>query len=211
MNKNYSFLAIVAIALTSVFCFTSCDKKDEPATEQKPVMLPIESIEGRLVYDYSESALELFDIKYEVTDFNGKKETFTVTKPGEVELIYKASNIRDVAKVKQIVTAKDVKAVGNEEKFSFKFLTYVELPTKVGGLTIYPVLSTKVEKDILGDSYLYYDGNFDISMEGSWDQASIKALQNLIVTYANHECKLALPTELYNGISEDYVKEHTKK
>lgn len=211
MKKNYSFLAIVAIALTSVFCFTSCDKKDEPATEQKPVMLPIESIEGRLVYDYSESALELFDIKYEVTDFNGKKETFTVTKPGEVELIYKASNIRDVAKVKQIVTAKDVKAVGNEEKFSFKFQTYVDLPTKVGGLTIYPVLSLDVHHSVFSDSYVYYDGNFDISMEGDFKQDAIKEIQNLLLTLANHEGKFALPSELYNGVSEDYVKEHTKK
>lgn len=110
MKKITSLLAIAAVALTAALSFGSCSKNDDPAVEPEPEpekVYPVDSIVAGIVYEYSEAAIQVFDIKYEVTDFNGHTETFTVTEPGHVEKLYKTADVNAKVNVKLVATYKN--------------------------------------------------------------------------------------------------------
>lgn len=110
MKKITSLLAIAAVALTAALSFGSCSKNDDPAVEPEPEpekVYPVDSVIAVLRYNYSEDAIKLLDLKYEVTDFNGQTETFTVTKPGLAEKVYKTADVNAKTNVKLFVTYKN--------------------------------------------------------------------------------------------------------
>lgn len=99
--------AIAAVALTAVFTFASCEKNDDPVVKPEEKILPIDSITATLAYEFSEAVLKLYDLKYEVTDFNGKKETIAVTGPGSVKKVYKTTDVNAKVSAKLIPTYKN--------------------------------------------------------------------------------------------------------
>lgn len=66
MMKRNSFLAIVAIALTSVFCLTSCEKKDEPFKEPEPEPTPV-TIDTYLCVPIVKGQTDYIDAVYTVS------------------------------------------------------------------------------------------------------------------------------------------------
>lgn len=200
MKKFFSSIAIVAFALASVYSFSSCGSDDDdvtPEPDPTPVYFPIESIEGRLVYDYSPEAIELFNIVYEVTDFDGKKDVITVTEPGKVEKTYKAKNITDEATVKLTVTAKDVKAIGTGETFNIKFNSYVYLPTTVKGYTFNPEEVNGFGSTIFTDKV------------GTAENKHINAVKEIYA--GTFEAKLALPEVYRKGVTQEWIDADKKK
>lgn len=138
MKKITSLLAIAAVALTAALSFGSCSKNDDPAVEPEPEdkILPIDSIVATLLYDYSETALQLFDLKYEVTDFNGQTETFTVTEPGHTEKVYKTADLNATANIKLHLTYKNnidevIKADSAYFSFQSGIIKYISVKGKL--------------------------------------------------------------------------------
>lgn len=194
MKKYFSSIAMVAVALASVFGLTSCDKEDipvDPVPEPAPQVLPVDSLGCILEYEYSAEALELFDIKYEVTDFNGNTETFEVTKPGKDVKTYKAKKITDEGNVRLIVAAKDVNAVGKEDKFSFKAYSKVIYAVFAGGKTL--EVPNYAQTNVFINNMVW----------GPVSQSDIKATQEYFV--GTFDVKMFLPEEFKNGISTDRI------
>ena len=199
MKKFFSSIAIVAFALASVYSFSSCGDDDDdvtPEPDPTPVYFPIESIEGHLVYDYSPEAIELFNIVYEVTDFDGKKDVITVTEPGKVEKTYKAKNITDEATVKLTVTAKDVKAIGTGETFNYKFNTYVGVLATVKGYEFAPKIKG------------FYRDNFTDQVITA-ENTHINDIK--LIYSGTYEAKLALPSEYSKGVTQEWIDADKKK
>lgn len=114
MKKFNTILAIAAVALTSVFGFTSCEKSDPFVDPNGPGYrpqdpTPVEELmlNGELEYDYSAHALSMVSVSYEVTDFDGNVDSFEITQPGKVtKKIGSTKNLNAAAKVKVVVTPK---------------------------------------------------------------------------------------------------------
>lgn len=200
MKKFFRSFAIVALALVSTGFVTSCGSDDDskdPDPDPKDVLVPIDQIEGKLMYDYSSETLELFDIKYEITDFDGKQQTIEVTKPGKEEKVFKAKKISDVATVKLIVARKDVKKVGTGDTFRYKFLTRITLPIYAGGYKATIAAASLPETPISVEGW-------SIDLEQSPEV--IKAVQDYLEGW--YEFKLALPEQAYKGVSKDWLNNH---
>lgn len=194
MKKFISMFAFAAVLVLGAFALASCGDDDDditPEPDPTPVYFPIESIEGHVVYDYSPEAIELFNIVYEVTDFDGKKDVFTVTEPGRVEKTYKAKNITDEATVKLTVTAKDVKAIGTGETFNIKFNSYVYLPTTVKGYTFNPQEVNGFGSTIFTDKV------------GTAENKHINAVKEIYA--GTFEAKLALPEVYRKGVTQEWI------
>lgn len=153
MKKITSLLAIAAVALTAVFSFASCSKNDDPAVEPEEKLIPVDSLIGVLEYEYSEAFLKLYDIKFEVTDFNGKSETFTVTEPGHAERIYKTTNVSATGKVKVTNTPKDAKNAFTTDSVYLKSAMRIINAAYVRGKLIYSIPTPHPENalDIVAD------------------------------------------------------------
>lgn len=198
MKKFFGSIAIVAFALASVYSFSSCGHDDDDVTpEPAPVYFPIESIEGHLVYDYSPEAIELFNIVYEVTDFDGKKDVITVTEPGRVEKTYEAKNITDEATVKLTVTAKDVKAIGTGETFNLKFNTYVGVIATVKGYEFAPREVKGFNSYFFTETVQNYENNYISAVKETYE--------------GTYEAKLALPSEYSKGVTQEWIDADKKK
>lgn len=143
------------------------------------------------------SAVCVYGIVYEVTDFEGKKDVIIVTEPGKVEKFYKAKKITDEATVKLTVTAKEVEAIGTEATFKLKFNTYVYLPTTVKGYTFAP-------RELKG-----FDSRFFTEAVQTYENAYISAVQSTYV--GTYETKLALPKEYHNGVTQEWIDADKKK
>lgn len=136
MKKITSLLAIAAVALTAALSFGSCSKNDDPAVEPEDKVLPVDSIMATLAYEFSEDALQLIDVKYEVTDYKGNKETITVTEPGHFEKDYKSADINAKASVKLIATYKNNIDEIKKDSLDFKFISEVSEYMYVDGKLI---------------------------------------------------------------------------
>jgi len=122
MKKFNSFFAIATVALTSVFGFTSCDKNEDAINEAATPVQPKqeqkaqdEFLSATLTYNYSQDAIDMFDINYEITDFDGTVESFMVTEAGKHTKNLKSNNLNAAAKVKTTFSAKS-SFVGDENK-----------------------------------------------------------------------------------------------
>lgn len=198
MKKFFRSFAIVALALVSTGFVTSCGSDDDSKDpDPKDVLVPIDQIEGKITYNFSSETLEMFSIKYEVTDFDGKQQTIEVTKPGKEEKVFKAKKITDVANVKMVIEPKDVKKVGTGDVFNYKFFTIVTLPIYAGGMK-----ATLAER-VLPTLQLSLD-NYNFSVEQSPE--AIKFVQDQYVGW--YEVSLALPEQAYKGVSKDWLIEH---
>ena len=191
MKKFNAILAIATVALSAVFGFTSCDKNDEvfdqqPEPELTAQIVPVDALGCILEYEYSAEALDLFEIKYEVTEFDGKVETFEITEPGKGEMTFKANSINDEGNVKLTLTPKDVKAIGNEDTFSFLVFSNVKFVAFAGGAN----LSQPVrEQNALLSAHFF---NQQIS------QSNLKMAQDHYS--GTYNAKVSLPENYKNGI-----------
>jgi len=121
MKKFNTILAIAAVAMSSVFGLTSCDKENDP------INVPEESqyIKAVLSYSYTEDALEMFDVNYEITNFDGKVETFTVKEAGYQEKEFNSKDMNQTAKVKTNITVKTPYSPKAKDQYVFKLFSKV--------------------------------------------------------------------------------------
>jgi len=81
MKKLFFLASVAMVAIASTF--VSCEDEDE-------LSQPDNVLEAKvaIAYDCSSDLLEFADVKFTVTDFNGKKNEVVVTKSGTTELEY---------------------------------------------------------------------------------------------------------------------------
>ncbi len=119
MKKFNTILAIAAVALTSIFGFTSCEKDDPFVNPGPDTYFPggpdngvpgakeNQMLNGTLEYEFSADVLNMVSVSYEITDLNGTMETFEITQPGKgTKNLGSTKNLDAVAKVKVVVTPK---------------------------------------------------------------------------------------------------------
>lgn len=167
MKKFNTILAIAAVAMSSVFGLTSCDKENDP------VNVPEESqyIKAVLSYSYTEDALEMFDVNYEITNFDGKVETLSVKEAGYQEKELKSKDLDQTAKVKTNITVKTPYSPKVKDEYAFLFFSKVNAYVMEGTDGI--VRTLPVDNDII----LSMEIAIDYPAENFTAEA-IKELQN---------------------------------
>ncbi len=166
MKKFNSILAIAAVALTSVFGFTSCDKNDDElsqsATPRTQMEQQDEQVPGQLMatleYEYSADALDAFEVKYEIKDFSGNVETFVVTEPGAKKMTLKTDDLHGMASVKAVLTPKE--NIEEVEGKLYNFTIYSRVNAWVGDeASMYGIVGVK-NNIALGNKWHLYDVNY---------------------------------------------------
>lgn len=187
MKKIYY---ILALAMVGAMSFTSCSK-DEPEVEPEKVY-PVDSLVAGLAYDYSEAAIQILDIKYEVTDFNGNTETITVTKPGYTEKMYKTENVNAKITVKLFATYKnnidEIKAESADLTFQSGIFGY--FGANGNTVSVFPE-----------NGYVVYS-------KGVQTKAEIEDYAKYITEASPITYSVSLPNECKNGVTESWLKEH---
>lgn len=130
MKQFSSFLAIVAIALTSVFSFSSCSKDDDPISKPEPTPMPVPAEEFD-AYMYVPTTVE--QLKY-------MDATYTLQVDG-VKKVVKLSEMADVKGTKYYAAASDLLL----QTYKITETEYLKSEAKIFALHLGKVKDVKIE------------------------------------------------------------------
>ncbi len=183
------------MAFAAVLAFSSCSNEDDPAGEsgQEDKMLPVDSLVAMIEYDFSESAINNLEIKYEVTGFKGKEETFVVTDTGYCEKIYATTDLAAKANIKLTVTPKSALYDLEADSVYLKFMSVVSDGVYVKG----KILTARPNN--------YYNPILEGTDIKSEFVSLCEQLAKEPYTYT-----IELHEAFKKGVSEEWFKEHFK-